>query len=76
MSLPGVSKQSGKLTLTAGGGSAAGGEGGTVTFAPQGGDNTPLTISTTGNNAFGIVAQSIGGGGGIVTSQPTSRVTR
>ncbi|WP_124668506.1 autotransporter outer membrane beta-barrel domain-containing protein [Burkholderia sp. Bp8986] len=64
--------QSGTLTLSAGGGSAASGQGGSVTF--NSGSN-PIMISTMGNDAFGIVAQSIGGGGGSVISQPTSNST-
>ena len=61
----------GSLKLSAGGGSASSGDGGAVTFGPQQGLDTPLRILTTGNGAFGILAQSIGGGGGLVTSQPS-----
>ncbi|MFL9989304.1 hypothetical protein [Paraburkholderia sediminicola] len=61
--------QSGPLTLSAGGGSAASGHGDLVTF--NSGSN-PIAISTAGNDAFGILAQSIGGGGGSVISQPSS----
>ncbi|MEP9380140.1 hypothetical protein ABLE91_25750 [Aquabacter sp. CN5-332] len=68
----GAFKQSGTLTLNAGGSAGAGGAGGAVTFAPSSGSDTPLVISTTGNNSFGILAQSIGGGGGLVISQPSS----
>jgi uncharacterized protein YhjY with autotransporter beta-barrel domain len=64
-------EQSGTLSLSAGGGAFASGAGGAVTFAPSAPD-TPIAISTTGNDSFGILAQSIGGGGGIVTSQPSS----
>jgi hypothetical protein len=67
----GAFQESGSLTLSAGGGPGAGGNGNTVTFEPQGGNDTPLTIQTTGNDSYGILAQSIGGGGGIVTSQPS-----
>lgn len=45
------------------GGTDADGRGGTVTT------NATLAISTTGANAFGLVAQSIGGGGGLATSK-------
>ncbi|MGO1075010.1 hypothetical protein [Inquilinus sp. CA228] len=65
----------GSLTLSAGGGSASSGDGGVVTFWPQGQPqqqlDPPLLILTRGNDSFGILAQSIGGGGGLVTSQPT-----
>lgn len=44
------------------GGSGAVGNGGTVTL-----DNVVVDISTTQANAFGLIAQSIGGGGGIAT---------
>lgn len=44
------------------GGSGAVGNGGTVTL-----DNVTVDISTTQANAFGLIAQSIGGGGGIAT---------
>ncbi|WP_436158520.1 hypothetical protein [Mesorhizobium sp. LjRoot246] len=68
--------QPGALALAAGGGSASSGYGGTVTFAPQQGVDTPLlSILTTGNDAFGILAQSISGGGGVVTSQPVGSTT-
>ncbi len=60
--------KSGTLNLSAGGGSDSDGIGGAVTFASQ----PSLTISTAGNNSSGILLQSIGGGGGIVTSQPTA----
>jgi uncharacterized protein YhjY with autotransporter beta-barrel domain len=60
--------KSGTLSLSAGGGSDSSGAGGAVTFTSP----TSLAISTTGNTASGIVAQSIGGGGGIVTSQPSA----
>jgi hypothetical protein len=67
----GAFKQSGSLTLSAGGGPGAGGSGQSVTFEPQNGNDTPFVIQTTGNESYGILAQSIGGGGGIVTSQPS-----
>jgi hypothetical protein len=40
------------------------GGGGTVAFQDQG----SITFNTYGNNAFGILAQSIGGGGGIIAN--------
>jgi hypothetical protein len=67
----GAFRQAASLTLSAGGGSSASGAGNTVTFGPQGGYDTPLHVLTAGNESYGIVAQSIGGGGGIVTSQPS-----
>ncbi len=42
---------------------AAGGNGGAVTVT-----NTAATIQTTGENSHGIFAQSIGGGGGVVSA--------
>ncbi|BCH32063.1 autotransporter [Mesorhizobium sp. L-8-10] len=61
------------LSLTAGGSSAVGGDGGDVTLEENyfSVDNT-LDISTGGDFAFGILAQSIGGGGGLVTVQPSA----
>lgn len=61
------------LSLTAGGSSAVGGDGGSVTLEENyfSVDNT-LDISTGGDFAFGILAQSIGGGGGLVTVQPST----
>jgi uncharacterized protein YhjY with autotransporter beta-barrel domain len=49
-------------TVQAGGQQGSSGNGGTVTFT----DGGNIQIGTIGNNAFGMVAQSIGGGGGIV----------
>jgi autotransporter-associated beta strand protein len=54
-----------KTSLGAGGGPGASGAGDTVTFNDQG----TIAIKTSGNNAFGIVAQSIGGGGIVAVSQ-------
>ncbi|WP_075079715.1 PEP-CTERM sorting domain-containing protein [Terrimicrobium sacchariphilum] len=51
------------LTL---GGTHSYGHGGTVSV-----DNALLNVSTAGDNAFGVVLQSIGGGGGIATSKQT-----
>ncbi|WP_459675840.1 hypothetical protein [Acidisoma sp. 7E03] len=47
------------------GGQGSTGNGGTVAVTENG------SISTTGANAFGLVAQSIGGGGGLVASSGT-----
>ncbi len=60
-SLAGVAAPS--LTL---GGTHSYGHGGTVSV-----DNALLNVSTAGDNAFGVVLQSIGGGGGIATSKQT-----
>ncbi|ANN77780.1 autotransporter outer membrane beta-barrel domain-containing protein [Bordetella flabilis] len=67
MSGPLASAQ-GTLKLTAGGGSATSGTGGDVTFSQN---NTPLTIQTAGANSFGILAQSVGGGGGVINAAQT-----
>jgi uncharacterized protein YhjY with autotransporter beta-barrel domain len=64
----GTPSQTGTLTLVAGGGSNASGNGNTVTFNSDGGS---VPITTNGNGAFGILAQSIGGGGGLVSATPT-----
>src|SRR3546814_1321604 len=56
---------SGNLLLQAGGASGASGAGGDVTFDSSQG---PVSLSTAGFNAFGILAQSIGGGGGLITT--------
>lgn len=48
------------MHLSVGGGSGASGHGNTVTF-----DGSAMTIITTGDNAAGLIAQSIGGGGGL-----------
>ena len=65
-------EQTPSTTLTAGGGAGSSGAGGAVTFNDQG----TIAIATKGNNAFGILAQSVGGGGGIVNiSQAETRYT-
>ncbi|HYG44131.1 MAG TPA: hypothetical protein VEA17_14530 [Bordetella sp.] len=64
-----TSASNGSLTLQVGGASSANGTGGNVTFDSTGG---PLSISTTGNYAYGILAQSIGGGGGAVSAIATT----
>ncbi len=48
-------------TITMGGNGGAAGSGGTVIVIDSG------TITTSGDSAFGILAQSIGGGGGFAT---------
>ncbi|MFI0849338.1 beta strand repeat-containing protein, partial [Mesorhizobium sp. IMUNJ 23232] len=53
----------GTFDLTVGGGQGANGNGGDVTFAPNGGF---IDITTTGYGAYGVLAQSIGGGGGTI----------
>jgi len=47
------------------------GNGGTVTLQ----DNGTLRIATQGNNAFGVIAQSVGGGGGIVVNSQNQQAT-
>ncbi|WP_188611370.1 autotransporter outer membrane beta-barrel domain-containing protein [Chelatococcus reniformis] len=61
------------LNVSAGGGQAANGDGGAVTLQAQTSTNNPLDIKTTGNYAFGLLAQSIGGGGGLITVQPSAQ---
>ncbi|MGF6227815.1 hypothetical protein QFZ27_001770 [Inquilinus ginsengisoli] len=67
-----TASQNGTLNLMAGGGPTASGDGGTVNYNtssdPNYSPNAPVSISTSGANAFGILAQSIGNGGGIVTA--------
>ncbi len=55
----GVSERSGSLTL--GGSGRVAGDGGGVTIVQSG------TVATTGFGAVGILAQSIGGGGGLAS---------
>jgi uncharacterized protein YhjY with autotransporter beta-barrel domain len=63
---------SGSMTLTAGGGAAASGAGGNVYINPNFADN-PLVVNVSGFGAYGILAQSIGGGGGnLVANQAIS----
>ncbi|MGV2865357.1 autotransporter outer membrane beta-barrel domain-containing protein [Achromobacter sp. AGC39] len=47
------------------------GNGGAVTLQ----DNGALRITTQGNNAFGVLAQSVGGGGGIVINSQNQQAT-
>ena len=48
------------IPITIGGKDGAGGDGGEVTI------NSGSAITTTGKDAYGLLAQSIGGGGGLV----------
>ena len=59
------------LSLYVGGGSRSTGTGGAATFDST---NGPLSISTTGNGAFGLLVQSIGGGGGLLSAAATGTV--
>ncbi len=52
------------IKLNVGGGNGSSGDGGTVTF-----ESTAMTITTAGDNAYGVLAQSIGGGGGLAWLQ-------
>ncbi|MDE2516362.1 MAG: autotransporter outer membrane beta-barrel domain-containing protein, partial [Rhodospirillales bacterium] len=61
---------SGSTTITAGGRGGAGGNGGSVTAS-----SVLLGLGTTGVNAFGLLAQSIGGGGGIAGATASDNVT-
>ncbi len=56
------------LNLMVGGGPSATGDGGTVNYNQSGSTDAPVSISTSGANAFGILAQSIGNGGGVITA--------
>ncbi len=55
----------GTIALSVGGGNASIGGGGSVAV-----NNATLAINTSGANAFGLLAQSIGGGGGLGFTQP------
>jgi len=61
----GSDKAAGEITLGAGagGGGGASGDGKSVTFTDSA--DGGITLSTAGDDAYGILAQSIGGGGGI-----------
>ncbi|MGO4129771.1 beta strand repeat-containing protein, partial [Inquilinus sp. YAF38] len=58
----------GRLDLMVGGGPDADGSGGTVNFNQSGSPSDPIAISTSGDDAYGILAQSIGNGGGVITA--------
>jgi len=64
------------LTLGGGGGRDYGGGSSPVTASSGGhiGVEAWLNVQTTGEHAFGLVAQSIGGGGGIIASGAASNV--
>jgi hypothetical protein len=57
-----------EYSIQLGGADGASGNGGTVT------STATLGITTTGDRAFGLVAQSIGGGGGIAAAGPASEI--
>ena len=63
-------KQGATLNLWAGGALGVDGNGGDVTVE-QVADNA-LSIETTGDYSLGLLAQSVGGGGGLVTAQPSA----
>jgi hypothetical protein len=56
------------FSISAGGGTGSSGSGGSVTMTG------PIGIATVGNNAYGVLAQSIGGGGGLVGLQIGNQV--
>jgi hypothetical protein len=69
----GAPRVSSTMTFTAGGGTAASGAGGNVTVNQNFANNVPLNINVSGYGAYGIVAQSIGGGGGnLIANQAGS----
>ncbi|GAB3325623.1 autotransporter [Bordetella tumulicola] len=69
----GLPQVSGSMTFTAGGGTASSGAGGNVTVNQNFANNAPLNINVSGYGAYGIVAQSIGGGGGnLIVNQAGS----
>ncbi|MEP9375284.1 autotransporter outer membrane beta-barrel domain-containing protein [Aquabacter sp. CN5-332] len=55
---------SGSISLAVGGGTGSNGNGGEVSV------NSQLRVTTSGNNAIGLLAQSIGGGGGLGFTVP------
>ncbi|MCB4767872.1 hypothetical protein LGR54_04585 [Ancylobacter sp. Lp-2] len=67
----GLTQQGTQWELTAGGNSGSGGDGRTV-LVQQGETNAILNVSTTGAYSIGLLAQSIGGGGGLISVQPTA----
>jgi len=52
------------IDFTLGGSSGSGGTGGAVTLGNQPGSASGPTITTVGDQAYGVFAQSVGGGGG------------
>ena len=63
-----------QINLTVGGANGSSGFGGPVTIGLLGSQTVPavLTIATSGQNAYGILAQSIGGGGGFGFTAPNN----
>ena len=63
-----------QVNLNVGGASGSSGIGGPVTIGVLGTQTVPavLTIATSGQNAYGILAQSIGGGGGFGFTAPNN----
>ena len=58
------------LAISVGGASGASGDGGAVTVQSQQGG--VISIATQGYNSYGILAQSVGGGGGSVITQQSA----
>lgn len=65
--IAGLATRPGLATLKAVGTPAAGGDGDTVSLSIAG------TVATSGNGAAGILAQSVGGGGGLAGDQSSAR---
>ncbi|GAB5468587.1 MAG: autotransporter [Rhodospirillales bacterium] len=68
--LTSLQSASGTITFDLGGSAEASGDGGVVDFTHSG------SISTSGDNAFGAVLQSIGGGGGLAADGVGSNVAQ
>ncbi|WP_460475495.1 beta strand repeat-containing protein, partial [Bordetella tumulicola] len=69
--VPGAHAKAG-MTFTAGGGTSSSGGGGSVQINPDFANN-PLLVNVSGYGAYGVLAQSIGGGGGnIIANQAGS----
>ncbi|WPB86017.1 autotransporter outer membrane beta-barrel domain-containing protein [Sediminicoccus rosea] len=66
----GLGPVSGSTSITVGAANGAGGNGAEVII-----QNAALTISTAGANAYGILAQSVGGGGGFAFSSNITTTT-
>ncbi len=66
----GLGPVSGSTSITVGAANGAGGNGNDVTIL-----DAALTINTAGANAYGILAQSIGGGGGFAFSSNITTTT-
>jgi len=65
----------GSASVSIGGTGGAGGAGSTIGFAPNASTTNSGTIVTAGNDAYGIVGQSIGGGGGHGGAAASSATT-